>query len=64
MMREAPASITVCFVELQKDMQNECVDLTSVATVPAGYIGTAEHVADRRMVIAGYRLADFLERAS
>lgn len=47
-----------------KGHAHECVDLTYLVGVPAGCIGAAKHVADRRMVIAGYRLAEFLKRAN
>ena len=41
------------------------VDCTMVATapvLPAGYVVSASRIADRRMILAGYRLADLLTR--
>lgn len=45
-----------------KGHADECTNLTAVTVLPTGYIGAAKHVADRRMVIAGYRLAELLKR--
>ena len=41
------------------------VDYAMVAAapvVPAGYVHSASWIADRRMILAGYRLADLLTR--
>jgi hypothetical protein len=43
------------------------IDCTMVATAPifpAGYVANASRIADRRMMLAGYRLADLLTRVT
>jgi len=40
-------------------------DYTTVAAapvLPVGYVVSARRIADRRMILAGYRLADFLRQ--
>src|SRR5262249_59140497 len=37
-------------------------DVAAAPTLPAGYIISASRIADRRMILAGYRLADLLTR--
>jgi hypothetical protein len=32
--------------------------------LPAGYVVSASWIADRRMILAGYRLADLLRRVT
>lgn len=44
-----------------KGHADECSDLGVATILPTGYLQAAKHVAYRRMVIAGYRLADFLK---
>jgi hypothetical protein len=36
--------------------------VAAAPVLPAGYIGSASRIADRRIVLAGYRLADLLMR--
>lgn len=35
--------------------------LQAAPELPAGYVRSASRVADRRIILAGYRLADLLE---
>jgi hypothetical protein len=36
--------------------------IAAVPMLPAGYVVGASRIADRRMILAGYRLADMLTR--
>lgn len=40
----------------------DCRELGNAAVLPVGYIQIARKIADRRMALSGYRLADFLQR--
>jgi hypothetical protein len=40
----------------------ECTMVAAAPVVPAGYVVSASRIADRRMILAGYRLADVLIR--
>jgi S1/P1 Nuclease len=40
----------------------DCAMVTSAPLLPAGYVVSASRIADRRMILAGYRLADLLTR--
>ncbi|HEY6367092.1 MAG TPA: S1/P1 nuclease [Candidatus Binatia bacterium] len=40
----------------------DCRDVQAVPVLPVGYVVNASHIADRRMILAGYRLADLLMR--
>jgi len=40
----------------------DCSMVTTAPVVTVGYIPIAKHIADRRMILAGYRLADLLTR--
>jgi hypothetical protein len=42
----------------------DCTMVSAVPVLPAGYVVSARRIADRRMVLAGYRLADLLTRYS
>ena len=37
-----------------------CTTVTSAPKLPIGYVVVAKHIADRRMILTGYRLADLL----
>jgi hypothetical protein len=43
-----------------KGRHRDCREITDVAVLPSGYAVSARNVADRRIVLASYRLADFL----
>jgi 2',3'-cyclic-nucleotide 2'-phosphodiesterase (5'-nucleotidase family) len=38
----------------------DCTMVAAVPVLPPGYVVSASRIADRRMVLAGYRLADLL----
>ena len=40
----------------------DCSTVTMAPMLPIGYVVIAKHIADRRMILAGYRLADLLMR--
>jgi S1/P1 Nuclease len=40
----------------------DCAMVAGAPVVPAGYVVSASRIADRRMILAGYRLADLLTR--
>jgi hypothetical protein len=45
-----------------KSQAKDCREVTAAAVLPPGYAPVARRVADRRIVLAGYRLADWLRR--
>ena len=42
----------------------DCTTVTAAPVLPAGYVASASRIADRRMILAGYRLADLLTRVT
>ena len=40
----------------------DCTMVAAAPVLPAGYVVSASWIADRRMILAGYRLADLLTR--
>jgi hypothetical protein len=40
----------------------DCAMVAAVPLLPVGYIVSASRIADRRMILAGYRLAELLTR--
>jgi len=38
--------------------------VTTAPVLPAGYVSIAKRIADRRIILAGYRLADLLTRVA
>jgi hypothetical protein len=40
----------------------DCTMVAAVPVLPVGYVVNAKRIADRRMILAGYRLADLLTR--
>jgi len=36
--------------------------IAAAPTLPVGYVAIARRIADRRIILAGYRLADLLTR--
>jgi S1/P1 Nuclease len=40
----------------------DCTTVAAAPVLPAGYVASASRIADRRMILAGYRLADLLTR--
>jgi hypothetical protein len=47
-----------------KGTRRDCREVTDAAVLPNGYATIARTIADRRMMLAGYRLADLLRRIS
>jgi S1/P1 Nuclease len=45
-----------------KGENKDCRDTQAVVMLPLGYVVSASRIADRRMILAGYRLADLLRR--
>jgi hypothetical protein len=45
-----------------KGGNKDCRDVQGVAVLPVGYVVNASRIADPRMILAGYRLADLLIR--
>ena len=42
----------------------DCTMVAAAPVLPAGYVVSASRIADRRMILAGYRLADLLMRVT
>ena len=42
----------------------DCTTLTASPVLPVGYVVSASRIADRRMILAGYRLANLLMRVA
>jgi len=40
----------------------DCAMVAAAPVLPAGYVVSASRIADRRMILAGYRVADLLMR--
>jgi hypothetical protein len=47
-----------------KRKRRDCREVTDAAVVPVVYVQIVRKIADRRMALSGYRLADFLQRLS
>jgi len=47
-----------------KGKRRDCREVTDAAMLPNGYAAIARKIADRRMILSGYRLADLLQRIS
>ena len=43
-----------------RDGNKDCQTVAAAPVLPAGYVVSASWIADRRMILAGYRLADML----
>ena len=42
----------------------DCTMVAVAPVLPGGYVVNASRIADRRMILAGYRLADLLTRVT
>jgi hypothetical protein len=51
-------------IGIPKDESRDCLEVQAAPVLPAGYIVSASRIADRRIVLAGYRLADLLKRVT
>jgi hypothetical protein len=49
-------------VEIKTGRNKDCTTVTVAAVLPVGYVVSAGRIADRRMILTGYRLADLLTR--
>ena len=45
-----------------KGGNKDCRDVQAAPVLPVGYVASARRIADRRLILAGYRLADLLTR--
>jgi S1/P1 Nuclease len=45
-----------------KGGNKDCAMVTAAPVLPVGYVVSARRIADGRMILAGYRLADLLTR--
>jgi hypothetical protein len=45
-----------------KGQRQDCREVTDAAVLPVGYVQIARKIADRRMLLSGYRLADLLRK--
>jgi hypothetical protein len=44
-----------------RDGNKDCTTVAAAAVLPPGYVVSASRIADRRLILAGYRLADFAD---
>jgi S1/P1 Nuclease len=51
-------------IGIPKGDNRNCRDVQAAPVLPAGYVVSASRIADRRMILAGYRLADLLTRVT
>jgi S1/P1 Nuclease len=49
-------------VGIPKGGNMDCTMMAAAPVLPVGYVVSARRIADRRMILAGYRLADVLTR--
>jgi len=49
-------------IGIPRGESKDCVFVPAAPVLPVGYVVNASRIADRRMVLAGYRLADVLTR--
>jgi hypothetical protein len=49
-------------IGIPKGGSMDCTMVTAAPVLPVGYVVSASRIADRRMILAGYRLADLLMR--
>ena len=47
---------------MPRDGNMDCTMVAASPVLPVGYVVSATRIADRRMILAGYRLADMLTR--
>jgi hypothetical protein len=51
-------------IGIPKDGNKDCGDVQAAPVLPVGYVHSASWIADRRVTLAGYRLADLLKRVA
>jgi hypothetical protein len=49
-------------IGIPKGGNKDCTMVAAAPVLPAGYVTNASRIADRRIILAGYRLADLLTR--
>ena len=49
-------------IGIPKGENKDCTTVAAAPVLPVGYVVNASRIADRRMILAGYRLADLLTR--
>jgi hypothetical protein len=49
-------------IGISKGGNKDCTTVAAAPVLPAGYVVSASRIADRRMILAGYRLAELLTR--
>jgi S1/P1 Nuclease len=49
-------------IGIPKGNNRDCRDVQAAPVLPVGYVVSASRIADRRIILAGYRLADLLIR--
>jgi hypothetical protein len=49
---------------LAKGENKDCRDVKAAPVLPVGYVVSARWIADRRMILAGFRLPDLLTRVT
>jgi hypothetical protein len=49
-------------IGIPKGATMDCTMVAAAPVFPPGYVVSASRIADRRMILAGYRLADLLTR--
>jgi S1/P1 Nuclease len=49
-------------IGISRGTHMDCAMVAAAPVLPAGYVVNASRIADRRMILAGYRLADLLMR--
>ena len=51
-------------IGIPKGGKMDCAMVAAALVLPPGHVVSASRIADRRMILAGYRLADFLMRVA
>jgi hypothetical protein len=51
-------------IGIPKGGNTDCTMVAAAPMLPVGYVVSASRIADRRMILAGYRLADLLTRVT
>jgi hypothetical protein len=49
-------------IGMPKGVNMDCTMVAAAPVLPVGYVAIARRITDRRMILAGYRLADLLMR--
>ena len=59
-----PGAVAIAFVGTPMPPRQDCGEIADAAIIPPGYAANAGRIGDRRMMLAGYRLADVLRRVT